>query len=819
MIAEVVLNSVTKATDSIYHYEIPSSMQDVLSVGMRVTVGFGKGNRPREAYVVGIAEKSDYPSLKQISEIIDTTVYFDEKSVELAKFMKHRYFCSFSQALRTMLPAGINSKYTSLVFLEENDKSVIDEAVGNSLVATSVVRELSKKSPLSQEELVALTGRTNIMHILAGLEKKKIVRIENKRSENIKDTYTTFVSLAIDTADAFELCDTLSVRAPARARCLEALCDSDSWLLSELCECADVSKSVVDALVKKGYAVYTKEIVRDNLFNTESLCEACRYPLTPEQKNAYDTVSNSMENGISETFLIHGVTGSGKTLVYLELIEKALSMGTQAVMLVPEISLTPQMVSQVVSRFSDRVAVLHSSLTVKERYNEWKKIKEGRVDVAVGARSAVFAPFENIGLIIVDEEHENTYKSESNPRYNALEIARFRAKQHSCALVFASATPSVDSYYKTQTGKYTLIEMKKRVGDVCLPSVSIVDMRTELEEGNMSIFSRLLSDKIRKNIEDKKQTILFLNRRGYSSFVSCRACGYVVRCPHCHVSLTYHKSMGKMVCHYCDYMTDVPVTCPSCSSKYIKFFGTGTQKVTEAIEESFPGATYLRMDADTTAARSSHQKILDKFKNENIDILVGTQMVTKGLDFENVTLVGILAADITLNQDDYRACERTFDLITQVEGRSGRGRYTGEAVIQTYNPDNETVILSANQDYTEFYNNEIAFRSMLNYPPFCEFLNITFTHKLENVARDGADRFYQQLKAQLKKENCSGYIELFAPVKAPIFYINDKFRYRILAKSRYNKKLYDTIGSVYSKFVSSAKNPSVVVDVNPQSLY
>ena len=513
MIAEVVLNSVTKATDSIYHYEIPAEMEDVLSVGMRVTVGFGKGNRPKEAYVVGIVEKSEYPSLKKISEIIDTTVYFDEKSVELAKFMKHRYFCSFAQALRAMLPAGINSKYTALVFLEEKDKALVDEAVGNSLIATSIVEELSKKSPLSREELVSLTGRTNIIETLAMLEKKKIVRIENKRSENIKDTYATFVSLAIDRTDAFEICDILSTKAPARARCLEALCDNDTWLLGELTECADVSKSVVDALVEKGYAVYTKEIVRTEVFTGEALKEVCRYPLTDEQSNAYDVVSKSMEKGKCETFLIHGVTGSGKTLVYLELIEKALSMDTQAIMLVPEISLTPQMVSQVMSRFSDRVAVLHSSLTVKERYNEWKKIKEGRVDVAVGARSAVFAPFSKLGLIIIDEEHETTYKSESAPRYNALEIARFRAKQHSCALVLASATPSVESYYKTQSGKYTLIEMKKRVGDVSLPAVSVVDMRAELEQGNMSIFSRPLTDKIKKNIKDKKHNSFFKQER------------------------------------------------------------------------------------------------------------------------------------------------------------------------------------------------------------------------------------------------------------------------------------------------------------------
>ena len=568
------------------------------------------------------------------------------------------------------------------------------------------------------------------------------------------------MSLAIDTTDAYELCDIMSAKAPARARALETLCDSDVWLLSEFLECADVSKSVVDALVDKGYAVYTKEVVRKALFEQESVTEYVRHELTEEQQSAYDTVAPSIEQGKNDTFLIHGVTGSGKTLVYLELIEKAIMKGKQAMLLVPEISLTPQMVAQVMSRFGGRAAVLHSSLTVKERFDEWKKIKEGRVDVVVGARSAVFAPFDNPGLIIIDEEHENTYKSESAPRYHAVEIARYRAKQHNAVLVLASATPSIDSYYKTKTGRYKLVKMKSRVGRGEMPAVSIVDMRSELESGNMSIFSHKLADKIRANIDSGRQTILFLNRRGYSNFVSCRGCGYVVKCPHCNVSLTYHKSKGKMVCHYCDYMTDVPIICPFCKGKYIKFFGTGTQRVIETIEQMFPDATYLRMDADTTASRSSHEKILEKFRNENINILVGTQMVTKGLDFENITLVGILAADMTLNQEDYRASERAFDLITQVEGRAGRGRYKGEAVIQTYNPDNETVILSARQDYEAFYENEISFRRMLDYPPFCEFINITFTDKNDKNVYHCANEFYQELLSEIKKSGCSEYIEI-----------------------------------------------------------
>ena len=819
MVAEVVLNSISKVTDNIYHYEIPEDLKKELCIGMRVTVKFGNSNKLMEGYVVGILEKSDFANLKQICEIIDDYIYFDEKSVEIANFMKHRYFCSYTQAYKAMLPAGVNSKYTKIIFLEENSEDAILSATKNSALATGIIEELKKCSPLTFEELTSYVGRTNIMQTLAKLEKEKIIHIENKRNEALKDTYATYVSLNIDTTDAYELCDKLSLKAPAQSRVLETLCDSELWLLSELMECAQVSKPAVDAVVKKGYATYSKEIVRKDLYPQESVRECISYNFTKEQQQAYDTIVQSLEESNNDTYLIHGVTGSGKTLVYLELIEKALELKKQSILLVPEISLTPQMVGQVMSRFGDRVAVLHSSLTTKERYNEWKKIKDGRVDVAVGARSAVFAPFDNLGLIIVDEEHENTYKSESAPRYNAVEIARFRAKQHKATLILASATPSIDSYYKTTTGKYKLIKMESRVGNAIMPKVSIVDMRQELETGNTSIFSRSLAQKIRENIDTGKQTILFLNRRGYSNFVSCRSCGYVVKCPHCNISLTYHKTKDKMVCHYCDYMTSVPHVCPSCQGKYIKFFGTGTQRVIETIENMFPQATYLRMDADTTATRASHEKILNKFKSQNIDILVGTQMVTKGLDFENVTLVGILAADMSLNQEDYRASERTFDLITQVEGRSGRGRYSGEAIIQTYSPDNETVILSAKQDYVSFYESEIAFRQMLNYPPFCEFINITFSGTNETDVHKTAHKFFDELSANIKSNGCSAYIEIFEPTKAPIYYINDKFRYRILAKSRYNKKLYDVIDKTYTKFYKNSKNTTIVVDVNPQSLF
>ncbi len=817
MIAEIVLNSISKATDSVYHYAIPEHLEGRICVGMRVQIGFGKGDKDMEGYVVGITDKSEYKNLKPVKDIIDDQSYFDQKEVSLIEFMKHRYFCSYNQAIKTIIPVGIGTKFERLVFLDEKDTDVIANACKHSVVCEKIADELIKCSPLSVQQLATNIGRGNINQAISALCAKKIVHTELMKNTGVKDSYAAFVSLACDTTDAYEFCDKFAKKSPARVRALEMLCDYGTISVQELMEIANVSKKTVDDLCKLGYAAVSKTIVRKDLFESVSSSECVRHKLNDQQLNAVSQISECIEKGEPDTFVVHGITGSGKTEVYLNIIEKCVEKGKKAVLLVPEIALTPQMISRVVSRFPDRTAVIHSSLTVKERFEQWKKIKNNEVDVAVGARSAVFAPFDNIGIIIVDEEHENTYKSESSPRYHATEIARFRAKQNGAVLVLASATPSIESYYKANCGKYKLINLNKRATNAQLPETYVVDMRAELENGNMSVFSQRLTDEINQNIRNKHQTILFLNRRGHSSFVTCRSCGYTAKCPHCNVSLTYHKYKNKMICHYCDYMCDYPQKCPTCGSGYIRHFGTGTQRICEEIEKLFPNATYLRMDADTTTDRTSHEKILTEFTEKGIDILLGTQMVTKGLDFENVTLVGVLAADMSLNQEDYRAAERTFNLITQVCGRSGRGKYPGKAIIQTYNPDDDTILLSSRQDYVSFYHNEIAFRQLMLYPPFCEFINIIFTDKNYNTAKSTCDRFFNDLK--LIAKDYHGYIEVFSANEAPIKMINDKYRFRILAKGRYNKAMYDAIGDLYRKFSLGKNNSSIVVDVNPQNMY
>ena len=814
MIAEVVLSSNSRATDDIYHYAVPSELEGSAAVGVRVLVPFGKGNKKYEGYILGFAQNSEHPELKSILSVCDGYSYFNENMSALIRFMRHRYFCSYISAIRAVVPSGVGVQIKKYVTLCDN---LSDEAVKylkHSLRATAVC-EFLQNGTASAEDILSAVGGKNITVTLATMEKKGIVTVEEREQDGIHDSTEEWAELSVSFSEAADAVCAMQKRAPARARCLEILAENRQMPLSELLEYAQTDRSVAKTLETKGYLRIYKVVRRENIFENFEEQTPDIHTLTPQQQAVSDSVFESIKKGEKQTFLLHGVTGSGKTEVYLDIIKKTVEMGKQAVFLVPEISLTPQMVRRVMSRFGDRAAVFHSSLTQKQRYDQWKRIKDKEADIVVGARSAVFAPFDNVGIFIIDEEHENTYKSEQSPKYSTAEIARFRANQHSAAVLLASATPLVESTYKAQSGKYKPLFLNKRVNDAPLPRAEIADMREEMADGNMSIFSRRLIEEMSENLKSGRQTILFLNRRGFSSFVSCRNCGYVVQCPNCNVSLTYHKSVDKMVCHYCDYVTDVPHTCPSCGSKYIRYFGIGTQKVADEIEKLFPDASVIRMDADTTAKRMSHETLLNKFKNREADILVGTQMISKGLDFENVTLVGIIAADMSLNMDDYRAAERTFDLITQVCGRAGRGKYGGRAVIQTYNPENETIVSAAKQDYDEFYKDEIELRKMLVYPPFCEFLNFVFTSENKNTAQSTARRFYGDVQRIAQTET----VLLYPVAEAPLFRINNKYRYRFLAKSRYSKNLYDKLGDLIKKYQLMRGNSQISVDVNPSNMY
>ena len=541
--------------------------------------------------------------------------------------------------------------------------------------------------------------------------------------------------------------------------------------------------------------------------------------LTAEQQKALDSITAPMKRHETGRFLLHGVTGSGKTEVYIRAAKEAIALGRTVIILVPEISLTGQIIERFVGHFGmDNVAVLHSRLTLGERYDQWQRIRSGRVKVVIGARSAVFAPLENIGLIVVDEEHESTYKSDYTPKYDTVEVAlkRLQDLDNKGVLVLGSATPSIVTYSRGQEGIYEILTMQKRYNEVALPQVIVADMREELKAGNLSIISRALYGEMKKQLEEGKQVMLFLNRRGYSTFISCRECGYVAKCPECGLSMTFHKNTGKLVCHYCGREETPPKTCPECGSKYVKFFGTGTEKVEETITELFPDYPMDRVDLDSVKKRGELQKKLKAFERGKTRILVGTQLIAKGLDFRNVGLVGIVSADVSLNIPDFRSPERAFQLITQAAGRAGRGDEAGKVVIQTYSPENDAIQFAARQDYKGFYESEMQFRKYMNYPPLSDIFQIIFTAGSEEAAKAGAQRWHDRLSELMTKEEQAG---LFSPQPAYMNKIKDTYRYSLVIKCpKGDRRKYTSyIRQIKTEDTARKTDYNAVVDVNPYS--
>ncbi len=639
------------------------------------------------------------------------------------------------------------------------------------------------------------------------------------RRERTNDKVIVGSVLAIPNDEALLTLEMVRKRAPRQAKIIELLLQNDFVANADIRLICGASQSAIRALEQKGIIksqemeVFRKPVDFEKIERTKPLT------LSKEQNQAVDAVAEAFRGKNQQTFLLHGVTGSGKTEVFLQCIEKVIACEKSAIVLVPEIALTPQTVERFVGRFGSRVAILHSRLSFGERYDEYKRIRDGLVDVVVGVRSAVFAPLENLGLIVMDEEHETSYKAENIPAYHAREVALFRAKQYNIPLVLASATPSMESYYRAQQGEYRLLTLSRRANHMQMPKTEIVDMRRELAEGNRSVFSKKMKAEIAANLEQKKQTILFLNRRGFSTFVSCRNCGYVVKCKHCSVAMTYHKHKNFLTCHYCGYTVRNPRLCPVCGSPYIRHFGTGTQRVEEEIHELFPTATVLRMDVDTTGGKSSHQQILEQFSKEKIDILIGTQMVAKGLDFPEVTLVGVLAADLSLNLDDFRANERTFDLITQVCGRAGRGKSAGRAIVQTYMPESEVLQQACEQDYQAFYEEEISLRRALHYPPYCDMVSVLLTGANEQALSAYAAKVANGLRIDFLK-NKTNTVEILGPGAATLAKINNKYRYRILIKCHINNEIREILEKMLRRHDRSKENKwiNLVLECNPNNM-
>lgn len=648
---------------------------------------------------------------------------------------------------------------------------------------------------------------------------KQMLRPGTKNKDSDKNTQDKTINAVYLKKNIDEIkfdIDLGKIKSEKQKKVLQLLDNNDGLTISEIEMLSGGTRAIVKTLEKNGYVEIVEKKVERNPLANKQIVRTENLELTEEQQIAYNKVKESIIQNRYEEFLLFGITGSGKTEIYLQLIGDVLKQDKTAIVLVPEISLTPQMTDRFIARFGkETIAILHSKLSIGERYDEWNKIKEKKAKIIIGARSAIFAPTEDIGIIIIDEEHDSSYKSEAVPKYDAKEIARKIAQENKCPLLLGSATPDICTYYKAITNQTTLLKLIQRANNSRLPDVDIVDLKMELANGNRSMISTELYGEIEENLKNKRQTILFLNRRGFSTFIMCRECGYTVKCKNCNISMTYHKTENKLKCHYCGYEENVVTICPQCHSNKIRYFGTGTQRLEQEINKLFPNATTIRMDIDTVTKKNSHEELLNKFRDENIDILIGTQMVVKGHHFPKVTLVGVIAADSSLNIDDYRANERTFQILTQVAGRAGREKLDGKVIVQTYNPDNFSIICAQKQDYEMFYDTEIALRKQLNYPPFYDIILIGFNSLSENEIKKVADESYTYLKENLPQDE----FNVLRPMPSPIDKIQNRFRWRIIIKgnvdNKANKILNDYLKNIYDK---NYKNTKISIDINPNNM-
>ncbi|MEG2584005.1 MAG: primosomal protein N' [Oscillospiraceae bacterium] len=814
MIAKVILTNSKHILDQEFDYKIPPGLEPSVSVGMRVIVPFGIYNNSVEALVVAIAHTSDFARLKPLKCVIGTTPVCSGELLNLCFWMQKQYLCSFYQAYKLMTPPKMALTVQEWLVLSSNEITEVTNKL--TPIQLEIVNFLKGHDNVAEYgEVHEGLNRPNLKKSIYALEKKGIIEIHEKIDEGMKSLKVRKVNLAIPLDDAYlEVESLFNKKAHVQANMILVLCENPNITTADLVMLSLGNYSALTALEKKGIIEITHSEVSRDAFDKDDYDMTNAYTPTNEQAPIIDYLNNLIDNEKHEKILLHGVTGSGKTEVFLQAIDNCINHNKRAIMLVPEISLTPQMVDRFVGRFGEKVAVIHSGLSVGERFDQWNKINNGEVYVVVGARSAIFAPFDNIGIIILDEEHENSYKSEISPRYHAKDIAIKRAEWNKAPLLLASATPSVSSYYNAKIGKYKLFEMRQRYNQNSMPKSIIVDMRSELFDlKNPSVISLKLQHEILKNLERGEKTILFLNRRGFNTFVSCRECGHVIECTQCSIPMTYHMKENCLTCHYCGYTQPNVTICPECGSKHIKFFGTGTQKIESELYTLFPNIKILRMDFDTTSRKGGHELILNRFKNGEADILLGTQMVTKGLDFHDVTLVGVLAADTALGIDDFRANERSFSLITQVCGRAGRGDIEGRAIIQTYQPQNPTIAFAKVHDYKGFYENEIRYRKRLCYPPFSDIISIMVSGEDENTVSTETNDIGTFFK-ELEKTD-TNIIKILGPGPAPILKIKNKFRYRILIKVSDAELLLESLHLIYDKHNKPNAKTNLAIDVNP----
>ena len=821
------------AVNQLFTYAVPPHLDTVLQPGVRVLAPFGRNNH--EGVVVErIGETELAPDkVKSISDCLDDMPTFSTEMLSLTRWMADYYLTSWGNALFCAVPAAVRSQRQQRVQLCPDGPSPTGK------VQKEIVSFLETEGPLSPNQLARRIGMsgTNLRPKITALREKGVVEVYVTHKPNTTTQETTVAALALPPseieAEIVELSKGEDVysnlmtghrphpAAVKHAEILQILLDADAPLsTTELTKQTGTSTSLLRTLERRGFIRITRTTAVRNPLSCQPVASTQPHRLNSAQSEAFSQICAGFQssNGSGQAFLLHGVTGSGKTEVYMQAIAPVLESGKSVIVLVPEISLTPQTASRFIGRFGQRVAVLHSRLSNGERYDQWHRIQKGEATIVIGPRSAVFAPVKRLGLLVIDEEHSNSYKSETAPRYHAREVAQKRAELANCALLLGSATPSVESFHNARNGTYQLLTLPTRVLDRKMPEVHIVDMRQELKAGNRTIFSERLRNGIERRLARREQIILFLNRRGHSSYVFCRTCGYVERCKNCSISLTFHFEMKQLVCHHCGHKRNTHATCPQCSSHAIDYFGRrgfGTETVEREVHKVFPKAEVKRFDADSTARKNAHQQILKAFQEHEIDILIGTQMVAKGLDFPNVTLVGVIVADTALNLPDFRAGEQTFSLLTQVAGRSGRAEVPGEVIVQTYMPEHYCIAAAQQHDYVGFYEKEVEARSALQYPPFSRVATLLLRGKNEELVIAAAQAVHSQL--QLWQTERFPEVEILGPAPAPLSKIEGKFRWHFLLRSKNVDKICQLLRELTDEPPQALKSNAieVVIDIDP----
>lgn len=762
----------------LFTYEVPSHLLTDIKEGHRVSVPFGRSNKPIEAIVVSlkenISEDADISKIKEIDDILDESPLISSENIDLIKWMRNRYMCTYIDCLNLFYPKGYSLETRKIVEIGkiEDEFELEDEEMKliNTLRLSS--------SAVTYEDLT----KNFTKKLISDMQKKRLIKIIWEYKDKKNEKFIKYISLADTMENIEKLVKDKKYRLGSKQKeLIKFLSLNESVEQDALMQLLELSRSTIKSLESKGIVKiemveYYRKSINKLAYKDKEIS------LNKEQKEIYESILDKINYNSRKVTLLHGVTGSGKTEIYLELIEYMLSQGMDSIFLVPEIALTPQMIARVRNRFGDIVGVFHSMLSEGEKHDVFREIKEGNVRVVIGTRSALFLPFTSLGLIVIDEEHEMSYRSEMTPKYDSIEVARYMAYKQGVTVLLASATPSISDYYRAEKGEYDLLTLNKRANNKPMPEIEVVDMREELHKGNKDDLSEKMIEEIQRTVESGNQAILFLNRRGFASFLTCKDCGHVFRCDRCDISLTYHKYKNKGVCHYCGKEEVIPDKCPECGNKNISPIGIGTEKIELYLKEKFPDYKILRVDKDTTSKKGQLEKILNSFNSGQANILIGTQILSKGHDFDNVTLVGIISADMMLNYPDYRAFESTFQLITQVSGRAGRSDKEGKVILQSYNTEHYAIQKAIDYDYKGFYQKEIAIRKTFGYEPFNNIFRLVFSGYKYNKVRENADRFLKTLEYLLKENNIYFSDLILGPNECSINKINDKYRWQVIVK-------------------------------------